>query len=124
MYVEVLVENRVSSNDMTFTYHVPSNIKEDLVGRRVLVPFNNRNIEGFVLYYTAGCPYTAKYGPIIEECAKQNGSPFKRVLIDSREKAQNAPVVWTNYAMFYNGKYVTNEILSEKKFLALAESLK
>ena len=52
MYVEVLVENRVSSNDMTFTYHVPSNIKEDLVGRRVLVPFNNRNIEGFVLYYT------------------------------------------------------------------------
>jgi len=26
--------------------------------------------------------------------------------------------------LFYNGEYVTNEILSEKKFLALAEGLK
>ncbi len=80
--------------------------------------------QGFVLYYTAGCPYTAKYAPLIEECAKQNGILFKRILIDSCEKAQNAPAAWTNYAMFYNGEYVTNKILSEKKFLALAESLK
>lgn len=80
--------------------------------------------KGFALYYTAGCPYTAKYAPLIEECARQNGIPFISICVDSREKAQNAPAVWTNYAMFYNGKYVTNEILSEKKFLALAESLK
>ena len=80
--------------------------------------------QGFVLYYTAGCPYTAKYAPLIEECAKQNEIPFRSVLIDSRDDAQNAPAVWTNYAIFYNGKYITNEILSEKKFLALAESLK
>lgn len=79
--------------------------------------------KGFVLYYTAGCPYTAKYGPLIKECARKNGIPFKSILIDSREKAQNAPAVWTNYALFYNGEYVTNEILSEKKFLSLAESL-
>lgn len=80
--------------------------------------------QGFVLYYTAGCPYTAKYGPLIEECASQNAIPFKRICIDCCEEAKNAPAVWTNYALFYNGKYVTNEILSEKKFLALAESLK
>lgn len=79
---------------------------------------------GFVLYYTAGCPYTAKYAPLIEESAKQNGFPLKIIQIDSLEKAKNAPMAWTNYALFYNGEYVTNEILSEKKFLALAESLK
>lgn len=79
---------------------------------------------GFVLYYTAGCPYTAKYAPLIEERAREKGIPFKSIQIDSREKAQNAPAVWTNYALFYNGEYVTNEILSEKKFLALAEDLK
>lgn len=86
----------------------------------------NPNIseQGFVLYYTAGCPYTAKYAPLIEECARENGIPFKSIQIDSREKAKNAPAAWTNYAMFYNGEYVANEILSEKKFLALAESLK
>ena len=79
---------------------------------------------GFVLYYTAGCPYTAKYAPLIGECAKQNGIPLKIIQIDSLEKAKNAPMAWTNYALFYNGEYVTNEILSEKKFLSLAESLK
>ena len=34
--------------------------------------------------------------------------------------AQNAPIAWTNYAVFYNGVYITNEILSERKVLALA----
>ncbi|MGN1415858.1 MAG: GNAT family N-acetyltransferase [Oscillospiraceae bacterium] len=80
--------------------------------------------DGFVLYYTFGCPYTAKYVPLIEACAVQNGIPFKSVHINSREAAQNAPAAWTNYALFYNGSYLTNEILSEKKFLALAEKVK
>ena len=80
--------------------------------------------QGFVLYYTSGCPYTAKYAPLIQAAAEQNGIEFKSIHIDSREKAQSAPSAWTNYALFYNGDYVTNEILSEKKFLALAESLK
>ena len=48
---------------------------------------------------------------------------MKVMKIDSTEKAQNAPAAWTNYALFYNGAYVTHEILSEKKFLALIESL-
>lgn len=76
--------------------------------------------DGFVLHYTAGCPFTAKYVPLIERAAQHAGVVFKSVLIDSREQAQNAPAAWTNYALFYNGSYVTNEILSEKKFLALA----
>lgn len=45
------------------------------------------------------------------------------MLIDSVEKAQSAPTAWTNYAVFYNGEYVTNEILSEKKFAELVERL-
>ena len=52
MYVKVLIETIVKSNDMTFTYHVPSNLDINLVGKRVLVPFNNRTLEGFVLEYT------------------------------------------------------------------------
>lgn len=79
--------------------------------------------EGFTLYYTSGCPYTAKYGPIIEQYAVSQGIPFTSVYIDSMEKAQNAPMAWTNYALFYNGTYITNEILSEKKFCAICEKL-
>lgn len=74
---------------------------------------------GFVLYYTHGCPFTAKYVPLIESAAAQAGAMFQSRLIDSREKAQNAPAAWTNYALFYNGAFVTHEILSVKKFLEL-----
>lgn len=78
---------------------------------------------GFALYFTAGCPYTAKYAPIIEQAAKQAGIEFHMIPIETTEDAQNAPMAWTNWALFYNGRYITNEILSEKKFLALAETL-
>ena len=53
MYINVLVETKVKSNDMTFTYHVPSIYDNvNLIGKRVLVPFGTRNIEGFVLNET------------------------------------------------------------------------
>lgn len=79
--------------------------------------------QGFVVFYTHSCPFTAKYVPIVEQTAKDNGIPFESVLIDSKEKARNAPCAWTNYAVFFNGKYVSNEILNEKKFLELAARL-
>lgn len=52
MYIEVLVETKVKSNNMTFTYYVSDKYKENLVGKRVVVPFASRTIEGFVLRYT------------------------------------------------------------------------
>lgn len=78
---------------------------------------------GFVVYYTHGCPFTAKYVPIIERSAKEKGVEFESVLLRDKKEAQNAPMAWTDYAVFYNGEYVTNEILSEKKFAELAEKL-
>lgn len=78
---------------------------------------------GFVVYYTNGCPFTAKYVPLVAQTAKDNGLPFEAVLLDSKEKAQNAPCVWTNYAVFHNGQYISNEILNEKKFLDLVGRL-
>jgi len=77
--------------------------------------------QGFVIYYTHGCPFTAKYIPIVENFAKEKGIPFESVLIDSKEKARNAPMAWTNNAVFYNGNYITNEIQNEKKFTELVQ---
>jgi len=79
--------------------------------------------QGFVVYYTHGCPFTAKYVPIVESFAKEKGIPFESVFIDEKEKAQNAPMAWTNYAVFYNGNYITNEIQNEKRFMELVERL-
>ena len=32
MYIKVLVETKVKSNDMTFTYHVSEKYEENLIG--------------------------------------------------------------------------------------------
>lgn len=35
---------------------------------------------------------------------------------NSREDAQNAPSPFTIFSLFYDGRFVSHEILSEKKF--------
>lgn len=82
----------------------------DSVGRQKDMP------EGFVLYYTNQCPFTAKYVPILEEMAKARNAVFQSVHIQTREDAQRCPSPFTTFSLFYDGQFVTHEILSEKKF--------
>lgn len=77
--------------------------------------------DGYVLFYTNQCPFTAKYVPIAENTAKEHNIPFKTVHIETKEQAQNAPSPITTYALFYNGEYLTNEVLNDKRFLKLIQ---
>lgn len=74
---------------------------------------------GYVLYYTSQCPFNAKYVPIIENVAKENNVPFKAIHLQTKEAAQNAPTPITTYALFFNGEYLTNEQMNDKRFLKL-----
>ena len=56
--------------------------------------------DGYVLYYTHQCPFTAKYVPVLEQAAKEHNISFKSILINSKEEAQNMPVASTTYALF------------------------
>ena len=78
---------------------------------------------GFVLYYTNQCPFNAKYVPVIENVSKDLNIAFKAIHLDTKEKAQNAPTPITTYALFYNGEYVTNDVMNEKKFIKLLSNL-
>lgn len=50
MYVDVLVELKIKKIDQTYTYSVPVNLQNEIeIGKRVLVPFNNQKLEGFIL---------------------------------------------------------------------------
>ena len=75
---------------------------------------------GYVLYYTSQCPFNAKYVPVVEQAAKEHDIPFKAIHICSREEAQNAPTPITTYALFFDGEYLTNEQMNDKRFLNLA----
>ena len=72
--------------------------------------------QGYVLYYTHQCPYTAKYVPLIESIARSHGVPFQAVRLETAAQAQSAPAPFTSYSLFFNGAFVTNEIMSEPKF--------
>ena len=74
---------------------------------------------GFVLHYTSQCPFNAKYVPVVEATAKEQGVPFKSIHLQSREAAQNAPTPVTTYALFRDGVYLTNEQMNDKRFLKL-----
>lgn len=76
---------------------------------------------GYVIYYTNQCPFTAKYVPIIEALAREHNVPFKAIHITDKKAAQNAPTPVTSYVLFKDGEYISNEILSEKKFLKMIE---
>lgn len=82
----------------------------------------NPNIseKGFVIYYTDQCPFTYYWVPRVQEAAKENNIPLKVIHITDKESAQNVPAPVTTYALFKDGKSVTQAIQSDKKFLALA----
>ncbi len=75
---------------------------------------------GFVLYYSDQCPFTYYWVPRLAKAAEEHHIPLQVRHIDSREAAQNAPSPVTNFSLFKDGKFVTHEILSEKKLLKLA----
>lgn len=77
---------------------------------------------GYVLYYTSQCPFNAKYVPVIENLAKEKSVPFKAIHVQSKKQAQNVPSPITTYALFFNGEYITNEQMNDKRFLKLIGS--
>lgn len=74
---------------------------------------------GYVLYYTNQCPFNAKYVPVVKSIAEEKEIPFKVIHLKSKEEAQNAPTPVTTYALFFDGNYVTNEQMNDKRFLKL-----
>ena len=68
-------------------------------------------LNGFVLYYTNQCPFTAKYVPLIENIAQTRGIAFHVIHIQSKEEAQNAPTPFTTFSLFYNEEFITHEKL-------------
>ena len=101
-------------------WYLPFEEADEVPRFKVSAKHHHIDEKGYVLYYTSQCPFNAKYVPIVEQTAKDNGIPFKAIHIESREEAQNAPTPITNYALFHDGVYVTNEQMNDTKFLKLA----
>ncbi|MCM3267745.1 GNAT family N-acetyltransferase [Paenibacillus elgii] len=80
--------------------------------------------DGLVVLYTDQCPFTDHYtGEELDAIERAYGIPVKRVKLTTKEQAQNAPSAFTTYSAFYNGRFVTHEILTKAKFDKLWNTL-
>ena len=71
---------------------------------------------GFELFYTAQCPFTTKYVPILEQMAKDKNAPFTVTKYETAAQAQNGISPFSTFSLYFDGEFITHEILSEKKF--------
>ncbi|USB33123.1 GNAT family N-acetyltransferase [Paenibacillus sp. YPG26] len=89
---------------------------------RAVIPFfANQAIrsperEGVCIYYTAQCPFAVGMVEELGQAAEDQGVPFQAHRINTKEEARTAPLVWTTFGLFYNGKFITHEIWSGNKF--------
>ncbi|RCX16763.1 acetyltransferase (GNAT) family protein [Fontibacillus phaseoli] len=71
---------------------------------------------GVVIYYTPQCPFASGILPEWKQAAEERGIPFGAYPFRTREEAQGAPAPWTTFAFFYNGRYISHEMMSRGKF--------
>ncbi len=74
---------------------------------------DNRN---FTIYYADQCPYVEYEIIELTNYAKEKCIPLDFIKIDSSDKAKNVPCVFTAWANFYKGKFISNTILNANAF--------
>jgi len=79
--------------------------------------------EGISIYYTAQCPFAVGILEDLRKVAENKSVPFNAYRITTKEEAQNSPIIWTTFGLFYNGEFITHEILSSNKFDKLLTKL-
>lgn len=102
--------------------YLPFDEKSDVPKFKDIAKHPHVEADGYVLYYTSQCPFNGKYVSVIEKTASENKIPFQAIHIETKEQAQLVPSPCTTYAMFYNGKFLTNEQFNEKKFLKMVQA--
>ncbi len=75
--------------------------------------------KGLVVYYSSRCPYTDYYvNGELALAANQRSIPLKIIKLNSATQAQLCPTPATIFSLFYNGRFVTNNmaVCTEKQF--------
>lgn len=79
--------------------------------------------KGITIFYTAQCPYAVGILEDLRKVAIKMGVDFKDHQLTTKEEAQNAPTIWTTFGIFYDGDFITHEIMSANKFEKLLNKL-
>ena len=72
------------------------------------------------VYYDAQCPYVGQYLEALRAHCEADDIPLSLIQVDSLKAAKELPCVFNNWALFYNGKFVTvnlTDVASLKRIL-------
>lgn len=83
-----------------------------------MTPTFNKNVKAGIIeskdlkiYYTMQCPHILRNIEIIKAYCETNQIQVSFILVDSLQKAKDLPCVFNNWAVFYNGKFQTVNLL-------------
>lgn len=71
---------------------------------------------GLTFYYSDLCPFNADYVDIMINTAAKYNIATEKIKIDSLEQAKALPTPFGIFSVFYNGEFLSHEVMSEKKF--------
>lgn len=69
------------------------------------------------IYYDMQCPYVLQNIDIVKQYCETNCIPVSLIKVDTLQKAKELPCVFNNWAVFYNGKFETVNLLLDIEYL-------
>lgn len=69
------------------------------------------------VYYDMQCPYIYQNIETIKSYCEENNVPLSLIQVDTLQKAKELPCVFNNSAVFYNGDFVTVNLLLDVSYL-------
>jgi hypothetical protein len=77
------------------------------------------NGDGLVFIYSDQCPYIARFMNIMIEVAEEMQLPVRKIKLNSAGQARQMPFGYGTYGVFYNGSFLTHDIMTGNEFAKL-----
>lgn len=81
------------------------------------------NKNGFTFYFSNQCPFMEEYVNIFAEVLKGRNIDFQIIKLSDFTEAQNQASPFGTLGIYFNGKFVTHELMTMKKFNLLVDGL-
>ena len=79
--------------------------------------------EGLTFYYTDRCPFNADYVDIMIDVVHKHDIMTEKIKVESLKQAKDLPSPFGIFSVFFNGKFLTHEVMAEKKFDKLLKTV-
>lgn len=83
-----------------------------------------KNKKGFTFIYSNQCPFMEEYVTLLDTVCKSKKISSQVIKLKNFKDAQENGSPFATFGIYYNGELKTHELMAEKKFVKLIETLK